>query len=29
MPEAVVQRTYGQSDVLNIEKITVNDPAYD
>ena len=29
MPEAVVQRTYGQSDVLNIEKITVNDPADD
>ena len=29
MPEAIVQRTYGQSDVLNIEKITVNDPADD
>ena len=29
MPEAIVQRMYGQSDVLNIEKITVNDPADD
>ena len=29
MPEAIIQRSYGQSNVLNIEKITVNDPADD
>ena len=29
MPEAIMQRTYGKSNVLNIEKIYVNDPADD
>ena len=29
MPEAIIQRTYGKSNVLNIEKIYVNDPADD
>ena len=29
MPEAIMQRTYGKSNVLNIEKIYVNDPVDD
>ena len=29
MPEAIMQRTYGKSNVLNIEKIYVNDPTDD
>ena len=29
MPEAIMQRTYGKSNVLNIEKIYVNDPSDD
>ena len=29
MPEAIMQRTYGKSNVLNIEKIYINDPADD
>ena len=29
MPEAIIQRTYGKSDVLNIEKISLNDPTDD
>ena len=29
MPEAIMQRTYGKSNILNIEKISVNDPEDD
>ena len=29
MQEAIIQRTYGKSDVLNIEKISLNDPTDD